>query len=67
MECGRFKGHLGTILDVYNDFASIATQMPSPLAPFDFRCSQHGPTTRPSVERTVEPSFRFFRFEFSPT
>ena len=28
-----------------------------PLGPLGFKCSQHSPTTRPSVERTAEKAF----------
>jgi len=35
-----------------------------PLGPLGFKCSQHSPTTRPSVERTAEKR-KIFRIAFS--
>ena len=44
------------VSEVSFEFRDIFEAVP-PVGPLGFRCSQHSPTTRPSVERTADKAF----------
>ena len=52
-ECSCAKTHGGRLVSVR---VYLGTAL-GPLGPLGFKCSQHSPTTRPSVERTAEKAF----------
>ena len=56
--CGKREGGPGPAAS--DGVSSSQTRLPSspcPLGPLGFNFSQHGPTTRPSVERTAAKAF----------